>query len=142
MVQRLSKLKYLILIPVLIFNDLSAGINLDELWQRTVKNNYSIMQQNKLLERAEKEVDIQHTAYLPKVSASAYGAWMFFQNPPAFFQGTKKDVSVNVLSLGINQPIFTGFRTKNTIEFAEHNFTAQALQKDIYHKKNIVFRNR
>ena len=134
MVQRLSKLKYLLLIPVFIFNDLSAGINLDELWQRTVKNNYSIMQQNKLLERAEKEVDIQQTAYLPKVSASAYGAWMFFQNPPAFFQGTKNDVSVNVLSLGINQPIFTGFRTKNTIEYAEHNFTAQALQKDITKK--------
>jgi outer membrane protein TolC len=117
--------------------NLSAGINLHDLWQLTIKNNYSLMQQNKLLERAEKEVDIQKTGYLPKVSASAYGAWLFFQNPPNIFQDTKKDVTVNILSLGIDQPVFTGFRTKNIIDFAEHNLTAQALQKDI--TKNTLY---
>ena len=116
------------------FADLSAGINLKELWQITVQNNFSLQQQEKLLARAEKEVDIQTAGYLPKISTSAYGAWMFFNKAPEIFQDNNKDITMNVISLNIDQPIFSGFRTKNSIKVAEQNFSAQILQKEITRK--------
>ncbi len=128
---RFFKFQYFILIFLFLTAELSAGINLKDLWQLTVNNNYSIMQQNKLLARAEKEVDIQETGYLPKFSANIYGAWLYFNNPPNLFQSSDKDLTASIFSVGVSQPVFTGFRTKNIIELAEHNLTAQTLQKEI-----------
>ena len=134
MILRAFKFQYFITLFLFMFADLSAGINLKELWQITAQNNFSLQQQEKLLARAEKEVDIQTAGYLPKISTSAYGAWMFFNKAPEIFQDNNKDITMNVISLNIDQPIFSGFRTKNSIKVAEQNFSAQILQKEITRK--------
>jgi outer membrane protein len=128
---------YVTLFAMLIISDVCHGMDLPELWQTSLRNNYTLQQQTKLLERSEKEVEIQKTGYLPKLSTRAYGAWLFFNEPPAIFRGGDKDLTVNIFSLAIDQPIFTGFRTQNSITAAEKNFAAQALQKKI--TRNSIF---
>jgi len=65
------------------------------------------------------------------------GAWLFFNKPPAIFENTPKDITLNVASITVSQPIFTGFRTKNSVKIAEENHKIQVLQKEI--TRNTLF---
>lgn len=115
----------------------SAGISLEQIWQITDQKNLSLMQQEKMISRAEKEIDIQQTGYYPAVSTSAYGSWVFFNTPPSIFQGESKDITLNLLSVSVNQSVFSGFRTKNSVKYAQENLHVQSLQKSI--TRNTLF---
>jgi len=127
----------IILGMAILTEDVLAGLTLEQLWQITDNNNLSLMQQEKMISRAREEIAIQQTNYYPSVSTSAYGAWMFFNKTPSIFQGDQKDVTLNVFSLNVNQTIFTGFRIKNSVAYAEENFHAQSLEKEI--SRNSLF---
>ena len=122
---------FILLTFVLTTTDLSAGLSLQQLWQITDQQNLSLRQQEQLIARAEEEIAIQQSAYYPSLSATANGAWLFFNEAPAIFQGQNKDIKLNTVALNVNQALFTGFRTKNATGQAKENFNIQSIQKEI-----------
>ena len=88
-------------------------------------NNLTLQQQLLLLEQAETEIGIQQTGYYPSLSASSLSSWVFFNKPPINIPGDNDRVSINIFSVGVEQPIFLGFRTVNRVNMAEERLNTQ-----------------
>jgi outer membrane protein TolC len=106
-------------------------LNLEHAWNIAISNNYSLQQQEKLIQKAREEISIQKTGYYPTVSTMGISARAEFQEFPLAMPDPPKSVGLDLISLSINQPIFTGFRTKNMVKAAEEQQNAQNIRKEI-----------
>jgi len=118
----------------------SQTLTLEDAWRIALANNLSLQQQEMLLRQAQEEVAIQKAAYLPALSTIAtYGYTSEiarFQVPITFpgippieiEAGTKDRYDV---AAQIDQPLFTGFRTRNLVKSASEQFRAQSAQKEV-----------
>ena len=115
-------------------------LTLEDAWRIALSNNLSLQQQEKLLSQAREELAIQKAGYLPTLSTLAtYGYTSEiakFQVPIAFPGIPPIDIEAGTkdrydLAAQIDQPLFTGFRTRNLVKSASEQFRAQSAQKDV-----------
>jgi len=105
--------------------DESLSLNL--VLKMAVQNNLTLRQQELMVQQASAEKSVQQSGYYPSLSASALSTWVFFNKPPVTIPGDNDRVSINIFSLGIEQPIFRGFRTVNGVNMAESRVTVQKM---------------
>jgi outer membrane protein TolC len=120
----------------------SLSLTLQDAWNMALENNLSLKQVEQTLLQAEEEVKIQKTNYLPTLSAS--GSYYYFggleipldlsklgasANPN--LAGGPEDIQIALFNVGLNQPIFTGFRTRNLVRAAKANSNASAASNEI-----------
>jgi outer membrane protein TolC len=114
-------------------------LTLEDAWRIALSNNLSLQQQETLLRQAREETAIQKAGYLPTLSTLAtYGYTSeiarfqvpitFPGIPPVEIEAGTKD-HYDVVAQ-IDQPLFTGFRTRNLVKFASEQFRAQSAQKE------------
>ena len=123
-----------------------GGIDLSEAWQIALKNNLTLQQQQKQIRKALEEWRIQKSGYLPSIAASAgYNyvselAVLELSLPvPGISEiqaGVKNQYDI---AISLQQPIFTGFRTKNLIKAARQQHQAQQWQQEVV-KNQLLFR--
>ena len=118
----------------------SHTLTLEDAWRIALSNNLSLQQQEMLLRQAREELAIQKAGYLPALSTLAtYGYTSeiarfevpitFPGIPPIEIKaGTKDRYDV---AAQIDQPLFTGFRTRNLIRSASEQLHAQSAQKEV-----------
>ena len=125
----------LLWIPLLFLNQTltysQENLTLQEAWSIALKNNYTIQQQEKLIEKANEEISIQKTDYYPSLSTSAIFARANFDKLPFNIPNASGKVGIDLFSLSLTQPIFSGFRTKNLVESAHEGLVVQKIQKNI-----------
>lgn len=134
MMQRVLWSLALLVLPLMAQQELT----LSEAWQIALRNNLTLQQQQKVIEQAEKEWQIQKTQLLPTLSASGnynYVSELARLQLPFPVPGVK-EIEAGVrnqydLSLVLQQPIFTGFRTTNLIKSARQQYRAQQLQEAV-----------
>ena len=107
------------------------SLSLQEAWSIALDNNYSIQQQERLIQKAQHEISILKTDYYPSLSSSALLARANFNQFPLDIPNASGKVGIDLISLSINQSIFSGFNTKNRINSAFEMLTAQQIQKQI-----------
>jgi len=140
---------YNLLIPACILIFLSLLINpltvqaqnnlsLEEAWSIAFKNNHTIDQQEKLIERAQEEIAIQKTDYYPSLATMGVLARANFDKFPLNLPNASGKVGLDLLSLSVSQPIFSGFRTKNLVESAQEKLVAQEIQKKIIYNTMLL----
>jgi len=116
------------------------GLTLQQSWQITQKNNYTLQQQEILISKIAEEVSIQKTGYLPTFSAAASYSYISELarldlpitvpglNIPTIEAGVNNQYNLGVM---VMQPIFLGFRTKNLVNSANQQLQAQTVQKTV-----------
>jgi outer membrane protein len=107
------------------------ALSLEQAWSIALQNNYSIQQQEKLIEKSNEEISIQKTGYYPTLSTMGIYARAEFKEFPITMPNPSKSVGLELISLSINQPIFTGFRTTNMVKAAKEQHNAQNIRKEI-----------
>ncbi len=124
----------LLILPLMAQQELT----LSESWQIALQNNLTLQQQQKVIEQASREWQIQKSQLVPTLSASGnynYVSELARLQLPFPVPGVK-EIEAGVrnqydLSLVFQQPIFTGFRTINMIKSARQQYRAQQLQKRV-----------
>jgi outer membrane protein len=106
-------------------------LSLEQAWLIALQNNYSIQQQEKLIQKASEEISIQKTGYYPSLSTMGIYARAEFDEFPIAMPNPSKSAGLDLISLSISQPIFTGFRTTNMVKAAKEQHLAQNVQKEI-----------
>ena len=110
-------------------------LSLNQAWDIALQNNYSLQQQEKLVEKASEEISIQKTGYYPSLSTMGVYARAEFDEFPIEFPiampNPSKSVGLDLISLSISQPIFTGLRITNMVKAAKEQYSAQNIQKEI-----------
>jgi len=125
----------------------SLSLTLQDAWNIALENNLSLKQIEQTLLQAEEEVKIQKTNYLPTLSAS--GSYYFFGglevpldlnklgvSANSNMAGGPEDIQIALFNVGLSQPIFTGFRTRNLVRAARANSDASAASNEI--EKNQI----
>ena len=109
-------------------------LTLEGAWQTALKNSLSLQQIDILQQRAAHEVAIQKAAYFPDVSAVGSYAYTsdvarislpFPTGQPQIEAGTRNRYDV---ALGVDQPVFTGFRTQHLVAAAQKQLGAERAQ--------------
>jgi len=114
-------------------------LTLEDAWRMALTSNLTLQQQETLLRQAREELAIQRAEYLP--SLSALGSYGYTSQVPIvklpialpgmprieIQAGTKSRYD---LSAQIDQPLFTGFRTRNLVASASEQLRAQSAQKE------------
>ena len=125
------KYSFIILCLILLFPILLMGqdrLTLEQSWVIALKNNYTIQQQENLIEKAQEEIAIQKTDYYPSLSTSGLWARANFETMPIKLPSESNKVGVDLVSLSINQSIFSGLRTKNLVASAHERLLAQQIK--------------
>ena len=125
---------YLWLIGFILFFDISdlrsqEQLRLDQAWSIALQNNYNLQMQEKLIEKAREEISIQRTDYYPSVSTSAVFARANFDQFPLEMPNISRKVGIDLVSLSVDQQIFSGFKTKNLVESAHNQLAASETKK-------------
>ena len=134
MIQRILCWLSFLLLPLIAQQELT----LSESWQIALQNNLTLQQQQKVIEQAAKEWQIQKSQLLPTLTASGsykYVSELARLQLPFPVPGVK-EIEAGVrnqydLSLVFQQPLFTGFRTINMIKSARQQYLAQQLQETV-----------
>ena len=111
-------------------------LTLNQAWSIALKNNFTLKQQENLIEKAREEISIQQTDYYPSLSTSGLMARANFEKFPMKLPGTSNKVGIDLISLSVDQSIFSGFRTKNLVASAREKLLAQEIHKSMI--KNTV----
>jgi outer membrane protein TolC len=117
-------------------------LTLDQAWTIALKNNYTLQQQENLIEKAREEISIQQTDYYPSLSSS--GLWAranfdkFPMNLPLNSSNESAKVGIDMISLSVNQSIFSGFRTKNMVASAREKLVAQEIHKSMIENTVLI----
>lgn len=118
-------------------------LTLNEAWHIARDNNLTLQQIEKSILQANEEIEIRRAAYLPSLDAS--GSFFYISDipnlqlpinlpdGPAAFTPDLRDWYN--FSLGLSQPIFTGFRTKNLVKSARERHQASIVEKDAAQNK-------
>jgi outer membrane protein TolC len=106
-------------------------LSLQRAWSIALENNYSIQQQEKMIEKAQHEIAILETDYYPSLSSSAMLARANFDQFPIDVPNASGKVGIDLISLSVNQSIFSGFSTKKRVSSALENLTAQQIEKQV-----------
>jgi outer membrane protein TolC len=112
------------------------NLTLDQAWIIALENNYTLQQQENLIEKARKEISIQQTDYYPSLSSSGLLARANFEKFPMKLPSESNTVGIELIGLSINQSIFSGFKTKNMVATAREKLIAQEIYKSLI--KNSV----
>jgi len=104
-------------------------LTLEQSWEIALKNNYTIRQQENLIEKAQEEITIQKTDYYPSLNTSGLFARAYFKTFPLKLPIESGNVGIDLVSLSIDQSIFSGMKTKNLVESAQENMIAQKIKK-------------
>ncbi len=110
-------------------------LTLQSVLKMASENNLTLQQQALLIQEAESEISIQQAGYYPALSASGFSTWVYFNKPPVNLPGDNDHVSINIFSLGIEQPIFRGFRTLNSVNMAEERLSTQKMTSRTVHDR-------
>ena len=104
-------------------------LTLEQSWAIALKNSYTVQQQENLIEKAREEIAIQKTDYYPSLSSSGLLARANFDKFPMKGPNESGKVGIDLVSLSINQSIFSGLKTKNLVASAQENLIAQEIRK-------------
>jgi outer membrane protein TolC len=104
-------------------------LTLEQSWEIALKNNFTIQQQENLIEKAREEITIQKTDYYPSLSMSGLFARAHFKKFPLKLPNESGNAGIDLVSLSIDQSIFSGMRTKNLVESARERMIAQEIKK-------------
>ena len=120
-------------------------LSLEEAWQVAVRNNLTLRQQEITLQQLQHELEIQKAGSLPTAAATVgYGYTsgiarlempLALPGTPAIEAGTHHRYE---LAVGVEQPLFTGFRTQNLVETARQQVEAQAMQKEVVRQQLLL----
>ncbi len=122
-------------------NILSAQdvLDLKRAWTITLKNNFTLQQQELTIQKAREEISIQRTDYYPSLSTSALLTRADFDKFPVNLPPNSSTmVGIDLFSLSLNQQIFSGFRTKNLVQSAHEKLAAQEIQKTIIQNTLLI----
>jgi outer membrane protein len=128
-----------LLISILSTVQISAQeLTLEDAWQIALQKNLTLQQVEKSIQQAKEEIKIQQTGFLPSIGGSASYHYQSkipslelpFQLPGqvqiSIEAGFKNQYDLNV---GVQQPIFTGFRTYHLAKAAKDRFQARLAGK-------------
>lgn len=139
------KWQLIILLHTILFffhlNNLFAQdvLDLKQAWTITLKNNFTLQQQELTIQKAREEISIQRTDYYPSLSTSALLTRANFDKFPVNLPPNSSTmVGIDLFSLSLNQQIFSGFRTKNLVQSAQEKLTAQEIQKTIIQNTLLI----
>ncbi len=114
-------------------------LTLDEAWQMVLRNNLTLQQQLKVIEQSAEEVRIQQTGFLPRLGIT--GGYQHFSETaeielPFSLPNTPSTIQAGVnnrydFAATVQQPIFTGFRTRNLVKAAQQQQFAQQIQREV-----------
>jgi len=116
------------------------NLSLSQLWQVMKENNYTLQQQQKLIDAAEEDVSIQSAAQYPVFSMGAmfnHQSEVASLELPSIFPGfSPPNIEAGVkdqydLSVSVSQPIFTGFRTSSLINAANQQLQSKEIEKNV-----------
>jgi outer membrane protein TolC len=114
------------LIPIFLMGQ--DRLSLEQSWVIALKNNYTIQQQENLITKAQEEIAIQKTDYFPSLSTSGLFARANFEKFPMKLPSESNKVGVDLVSLSIDQSIFSGLKTKNLVASAHERLLAQQIK--------------
>jgi outer membrane protein TolC len=126
----------LLLIPTLLISQ--DKLSLKQAWSVALQNNYTLQQQENLIEKAREEISIQKTDYYPSLSSSGLLARANFDKFPMKLPNESGKVGIDLISLSINQSIFSGLRTKNLVESAQEKLVAQVIHKSMIQNTVLI----
>ncbi len=126
----------ILLVPALLIGQ--DKLTLEQAWAIALMNNYTIQQQENLIEKAREEISIQKTDYYPSLSTSGLLARANFDKFPMKFPNESGKVGIDLISLSINQSIFTGLRTKNLVASAHEKLAAQEIKKSMIYNMVLI----
>jgi outer membrane protein TolC len=126
----------LLLIPTLLISQ--DKLSLKQAWSVALQNNYTLQQQENLIEKAREEISIQKTDYYPSLSSSGLLARANFDKFPMKLPNESGKVGIDLISLSINQSIFSGLRTKNLVESAQEKLVAQEIHKSMIQNTVLI----
>jgi outer membrane protein TolC len=113
-------------------------LSLKQAWSVALQNNYTLQQQENLIEKAREEISIQKTDYYPSLSSSGLLARANFDKFPMKLPNESGKVGIDLISLSINQSIFSGLRTKNLVESAQEKLVAQEIHKSMIQNTVLI----
>lgn len=130
-------LAFLILI-LLAAGGFAQELTLEEAWQIALKNNLTLQQVEKSIRQAEEEIKIQRSGFLPTLGG--FASYRYQSEIPQLelpFQlptGSPLNIEAGFrnqydLNVAVQQPIFTGFRTRFSVSAAKEQFQAQLAGK-------------
>ena len=135
--------KYFLVAILLIFysaNHLYSQnqLTLDQAWTIALKNNFTLQQQENLIKKAREEIAIQQTDYYPSLGTSGLLARANFEKFPMKLPSESNKVGIDLISLSINQSIFSGFKTKNLVAAAREKLVAQEIHKSMIQNTVLI----
>ncbi len=118
----------------------SPSLSLKQAWEMMLANNLNLQQLDQKLRQLQLEERIQKTQFLPSFGTSVSYHYISetarltlpFQIPGVPMRDIEAGVKNQYdLAVFVNQPIFTGFRTRNLVKLAQSQKQATQLQKKI-----------
>lgn len=114
-------------------------VTLQGAWEMAAVNNLTLQQQEKTLQQAAAEEQIQRSAFLPALNFSAgfqHVSEIAEIELPFRVPGAPSTIEAGVrdrydLALSVQQPLFTGFRTRNLVNAARQQRYAQEIQQEM-----------
>jgi outer membrane protein len=126
----------ILLIPAMVISQ--DKLTLEQAWVIALKNNYTIQQQENLISKAQEEIAIQKTDFYPSLSTSGLWARANFEKFPMKLPNESGKVGIDLVSLSINQSIFSGLKTKNLVASAHERLLAQQIKKSMIQNTVLV----
>ena len=117
---------------------LAQELTLEDAWQIALQKNLTLQQVEKSIQQAKEEIKIQQSGFLPSIGGAASYHYQSEipslelpfqlpgQGPISIEAGFKNQYDLNV---GVQQPIFTGFRTYHLAKAAKEQFQARLAGK-------------
>ena len=117
---------------------LAQELTLEDAWQIALQKNLTLQQVEKSIQQAKEEIKIQQSGFLPSIGGAASYHYQSEipslelpfqlpgQGPISIEAGFKNQYDLNV---GMQQPIFTGFRTYHLAKAAKEQFQARLAGK-------------
>jgi len=137
---KMRKILLLIFLSFAVIAVAQQNLSLPQLWQVMKENNYTLQQQQKLIDAAEEDVSIQSAAQYPVFSMGAmfnHQSEVASLELPSIFPGfSPPNIEAGVkdqydLSVSVSQPIFTGFRTSSLINAANQQLQSKEIEKNV-----------
>jgi len=137
---KMRKILLLIFLSFAVNAVAQQNLSLSQLWQVMKENNYTLQQQQKLIDAAEEDVSIQSAAQYPVFSMGAmfnHQSEVASLELPSIFPGfSPPNIEAGVkdqydLSVSVSQPIFTGFRTSSLINAANQQLQSKEIEKNV-----------
>jgi outer membrane protein TolC len=126
----------ILLFPTLLLSQ--GDLTLLEAWSIALKNNYTLQQQENLIEKAREEISIQKTDYYPSLSSSGLLARANFDKFPMKLPNESGKVGVDLISFSIDQSLFSGFRTKNLVASAREKLVTEQIHKSMIQNTVLI----